>query len=238
MRLKFFFKPFFIFDNGHIREKWIQEQLKDLPSGSELLDAGCGQQIYRKYCSHLNYKAQDFGEYIPDKAQGGLHTEEWIYGELDYKCNVWQIPEKSETFDTILCTEVFEHLPYPQDTLKELMRLLKPNGKLILTAPFSSIPHMNPYYYFSGFSQDFYFFFGNQYGFTIRKMIPNGDAYSYTAQELNPAVNSIPNLFLKWIIKIPMHLMLIPILKAFSKLYKNNASYLPFGYHLILQKNG
>lgn len=41
----------------------------------------------------------------------------------------------SNKFDVVLCTEVIEHTPDPHHAIDELMRVLKPNGTLILTVP-------------------------------------------------------------------------------------------------------
>ena len=85
---------------------------------SKILDAGCGSQRYRQYCDHLNYSAQDFGQYTIDKKKMlGSPESSYSYGELDYIGNIWEIEESDETFDIILCTSVFEHIPYPIETL-------------------------------------------------------------------------------------------------------------------------
>jgi hypothetical protein len=47
-------------DNKFVRDDFVIEELKNIPSNKVILDAGCGSQRYRPYCSHLNYKAQDF----------------------------------------------------------------------------------------------------------------------------------------------------------------------------------
>ena len=41
----------------------------------------------------------------------------------------------SASFDLILCTEVVEHLPDSSSALREMRRLLRPNGVLILSTP-------------------------------------------------------------------------------------------------------
>ena len=38
-------------------------------------------------------------------------------------------------FDIVLCAEVIEHIDRPQDCLKEIKRLLKPDGLAIITTP-------------------------------------------------------------------------------------------------------
>lgn len=112
--------------NEFNRHNWVKEKLSILESGKKILDAGCGTQRYRKHCSHLQYFGQDFGEYKGDGE--GLQCKNWQYGKLDYVGDIWDIKEKDETFDAILCTEVIEHIPYPNETVKEFSRLLKRGG--------------------------------------------------------------------------------------------------------------
>ncbi|HEX5688589.1 MAG TPA: methyltransferase domain-containing protein, partial [Roseiflexaceae bacterium] len=48
-------------------------------------------------------------------------------------------------FDSILCTEVLEHTPDPLQVLRELWRVTKPGGRLLLTVPLSEQLHEEPY---------------------------------------------------------------------------------------------
>ena len=41
------------------------------------------------------------------------------YPKIDYKGDIWDINEKDNSFDAILCTEVFEHIQYPEKTLMD-----------------------------------------------------------------------------------------------------------------------
>jgi SAM-dependent methyltransferase len=173
------------FDGQHERDDWVVAKLNALPPGSRLLDAGAGSQKYRSYCQHLVYLAQDFGGVTQDAQEGfaGL-KETYTYGKLDYEGNIWSIPAQDASFDAILCTEVFEHIPYPNETLKEFSRLLKPGGKLILTAPFASLRHMDPYFFYTGFSDRWYEHFLKEYGFRPREITPQGDYNRCVAVEL------------------------------------------------------
>ena len=156
-----------------------------------MLDAGCGSQQFRKFCEHLDYKAQDFGEYVSDDKlmlgaeDGGLGSVSgYQYGKLDYLGDIWDVDETDAAFDAILCTEVFEHIPYPIETIVEFARLLKPKGKLILTAPNACLRHMDPYFFYTGFSDRWYEKFLNDNGFVIEEIIPVGDYYSWLAVEM------------------------------------------------------
>jgi len=54
----------------------------------------------------------------------------------------------SDRFDSILCTEVLEHLPEPQRAIDEMFRVLRPGGSLILTTRFLFPIHDAPHDYF------------------------------------------------------------------------------------------
>ncbi len=52
------------------------------------------------------------------------------------------------SFDTVLCTQVLEHVPHPRRALSELARVLRPGGHLILSAPHLSMIHEAPHDFF------------------------------------------------------------------------------------------
>jgi len=45
------------------------------------------------------------------------------------------LPFRDNEFEAILCFETIEHMPEPKNFIKELARVLKPNGELLLTTP-------------------------------------------------------------------------------------------------------
>lgn len=69
----------------------------------------------------------------------------------DLCCDVHNIKCKSNSFDTIIATELLEHLHNPQKAIDEIYRILKPRGILILSAPFIYPYHPDPtdYYRYS-----------------------------------------------------------------------------------------
>lgn len=221
-------------NNEFVRDAFVSQQLALLKPGSLLLDAGCGSQRYKKFCCHLNYKAQDFGQYtVDDKKTLGMSgvggESGYEYGMLDYVSDIWKIDEKDAIFDSILCTEVFEHIPYPNETIKEFARLLKPGGKLILTAPSNCLRHMDPYFFYSGFSDRWYQKILSENGFEIKLLEAVGDYYSWMSVELARTAAA--------------HSMIAKILLAPAFLYyynkkSNQASVdtLCMGYHVIAYK--
>jgi SAM-dependent methyltransferase len=59
-----------------------------------------------------------------------------------------RLPFRSESFDTALCLQVLEHLPEPEESLREAHRVLRPGGHLLLTAPHIWNVHEAPDDYF------------------------------------------------------------------------------------------
>ena len=166
------------------KDAWLKQELSALKSGTRLLDAGAGETKYRTFCSHLEYKSQDFGQYDGKGNQEGLQTKTWDQTKLDYVCDIASIPVPDASFDTILCVEVFEHIPNPVEALREFQRILKPGGTLLLTAPFCAMTHFAPYFFVTGYSKYWYEHFLKQSGFVLESITPNGDYFDYLAQEL------------------------------------------------------
>ena len=232
--LPFFKKIYIKINNQHCRDDFIISELNKIPSNQLLLDAGCGSQRYREYCQHLQYKTQDFGQYTTDVKkmiddQAASNSNPYNYGPIDYVGDIWNIDAPAETFDTILCTEVFEHIPYPIETLKEFSRLLKKDGKLLLTAPSNCLRHMDPYFFYSGFSDRWYEKFLNEYGFKVESIVAVGDYYQWLAVELARTA-AISSIFAK--------LILAPafLFYYFKNKTEISVNTLCMGYHVVAIK--
>ena len=224
-------------NNLNLRREFVKTSLLKIPSGSMILDAGCGSQQFKKYCSHLIYKSQDFGGYqIDDKKMlgeesGGLGAGKgYKYGSLDYIGDIWSIDEVDGKFDVILCTEVFEHIPYPIEALQEFSRLLKKGGTLILTAPSNCLRHMDPYFFYSGFSDRFYEKFLVENNLSIESIEPIGDYYSWLSVEIARSIKTH---------SICAKVFLLPAFIYFMMKKKTEVSIntLCMGYHIIAIKN-
>lgn len=171
--------------NERDRQTWLQQTLSTLPKGARLLDAGAGELRNKKHCLHLEYVSQDFCQYEGGKdCKEGLQTGTWDNSKIDLISDITQIPAPDASFDAILCSEVLEHVPEPTHALTEFARLLRPNGKLILTAPFSSNVHFAPYHFCTGFSKYWYLHNLTARGFVIEELVPNGDWYDLLRQEI------------------------------------------------------
>jgi SAM-dependent methyltransferase len=92
-----------------------------------LLDVGCGRKPYAELF------AGRISRYI-----GMEHAPDAGYrGNLADVCgDAAAIPIAASSVDTVLCTEVLEHVPDPDSVVREIVRVLKPGGVVICTAPF------------------------------------------------------------------------------------------------------
>lgn len=224
--------------NESSRERWLKDILGKVPKNHRLLDAGAGTQRYGRYCEHLEYISQDFGEYDGRGDDVGLQPGEFDYGKLDIISDITSIPEPDSSFDAILCVEVLEHLPNPAEAIKEFSRLLRPNGELIVTAPFCSLTHFAPYHFSSGFNKYWYEHHLDVNNFKEFAITRNGNFFEYLSQELHRVTSvskryseSKPNL-LEYISLLVLQRMLL----RFSKKDSGSSELLCFGYHIHARK--
>jgi SAM-dependent methyltransferase len=210
------------------RQLWVKNTLDSLPKGLTILDAGAGEQQYKKYCFHLIYTSQDFCEYEGKGNEQGLQTGNWDTSSIDIVCDIISIPKKDESFDIILCTEVFEHIPDPISAILEFKRLLKPGGHLIITAPFNSLTHFAPFHFSTGFSKYFYEHHLVKNDFNIIEITPNGNYSEYIAQELRRLLTYFNKTSLFTKVCIFYLLRFININKSFNQ----NDQLGCFGYHV------
>jgi len=231
----------YINPNETNRNQWVIEKLKRIPAGNTILDAGAGEMQYKEYCSHLRYTSQDYCQY---KGYGegnkteGLLNEKWDTSKIDIVSDIISIPVPDSSFDTVLCTEVFEHIPYPIKAIEKFKRILKPGGYLILTAPFCSLTHQTPYYFYSGFSIYWYKKFLEENNFEILEMSANGNYFEYMLQEINRLKYCQEKYTDNAAIKYPEKetAEICRYLENCSKNQKHSEDILCFGLHIFAKK--
>ncbi len=63
---------------------------------------------------------------------------------IDMFCNVTNLIFPPESFDTVISTQVFEHVDNPFTVIREIKKVLKTGGNAIITAPFMFPFHADP----------------------------------------------------------------------------------------------
>ena len=105
----------------------------------KLLDLGCGYVplffVYNKYVSDI----------VCVDWENTSHKNEY----LDFTCNLnKELPFGNNEFDTIILSDVLEHIQNPKLLWKEMARILKKDGILVMNVPFYYCLHEAPYDYY------------------------------------------------------------------------------------------
>lgn len=96
-----------------------------------VLDIGCGGRPYRSLVNATRYVGLDLAvEHNPDLIAGCV-----------------SLPLRDNVFDSVICTEVLEHLADPDRCLCEVRRVLKPGGHAYISVPQSWCLHYPPHDY-------------------------------------------------------------------------------------------
>jgi SAM-dependent methyltransferase len=136
-----------------------------------LVDIGCGKKPYKILFEDVidEYFGVDWQE--ASSPHYGAETCADLYAD----CTNTKLP--SESFDTLISTQVMEHIYDTDSYLNECYRLLKFGGFGLFTVPFAWENHGEPfdYYRFSKHSLEKLF---TEKGFEIVEIAPIGGAYS------------------------------------------------------------
>jgi SAM-dependent methyltransferase len=96
------------------------------------LDIGAGDQPYRKYFAGAD-------EYLTTNTK--RHYKEEDFKQLEKQTTYWiedgkNLPVPDNSMDGIACFQVLSVIDKPEDLFREIKRVLKPGGKLLLTTDF------------------------------------------------------------------------------------------------------
>lgn len=103
-------------------------EILNLQKSQYCLDVGCGTGNYTIALAEkgINITGMDASEEMLDKARAKNSKLCWVQGDAK------QMPFSDETFDGILCFLAIHHFNDIVLFFKEVRRLLKPNGKLLI----------------------------------------------------------------------------------------------------------
>jgi len=105
---------------------------RHIPPKSKVLDVGCGAGLLIQYlpatCSYVGV----------DQDVAAIEANRRLFPRVAFQ--VFDIvtatyPFQEQSFDTIVMAAVIEHIHDPLHVMKEMFRILKPGGRLIMTTP-------------------------------------------------------------------------------------------------------
>lgn len=200
--------------------------LKAHASG-RLLDLGCGKAplygVYKDLVSEIT--CVDWGN--------SLHQT----CHLDKEADLTQPLEFPDgAFDTIILSDVLEHIPVPLDLCREIARLLSPGGKLIMNVPFYYPLHEAPH--------DFY----RYTEFALRRFMEICEMRVIYLEPVGGALEIISDLVSKNIIRLPLAgRFAAAVVQRISwwfantgvglKISKKTSRQFPLGYFMIAERN-
>jgi SAM-dependent methyltransferase len=154
----------YAFVTNHLVETDIKRFARELHG--RIVDAGCGTQPYRGYFGHATaYTSCDISE----------------RSSVDFVCPADRIPVEAETFDSVLCTEVLEHVPDPVAVIREFHRILVRGGRVLITVPMFWPAHEQPWD-FRRFPGHGVLHLANSGRFRVDHLVPRGGKVAMVGQ--------------------------------------------------------
>ncbi len=135
-----------------------------------VLDVGCGKR--------------PFGQFLPQTVTEYVGQDNDPAVNPDILGNATDIAVDNESFDSVLCNEVLEHVYEPQAVLREIHRVFKPGGHVYITVPMMWCLHYEPY--------DFWRYTPHslrnlltEAGFEIKELERSGGVFSMIGQRMS-----------------------------------------------------
>jgi len=113
---------------GELERRFLEAIESLMRPGDRVLDAGCGSGRLFTYDVRGRASLIVGVDLSSDVAQNP--NIDW-----PLRASLTALPFASETFDLIICKHVLEHLAEPEPAFRELARVLRPQGRLLVLTP-------------------------------------------------------------------------------------------------------
>jgi ubiquinone/menaquinone biosynthesis C-methylase UbiE len=116
----------------------LHEVIQEVDEADMLFNAGCGDGLYDSYLKKNAKRIVSLeinrGDIRIAASINPQDTVAYCVGSIE------QIPCRSNIFDCVICAEVLEHLEEDDSAVRELVRVLKKGGRLVVTVPSRDFP--------------------------------------------------------------------------------------------------
>jgi SAM-dependent methyltransferase len=215
-------------------EKFIREGAQFSRTGELILDAGAGECRFRKFFRSAHYVGVDLA----------VGDATWKYSALDAYADLARLPFRDQAFDLVLNTQVLEHVREPKVVLAEIFRVLKAEGRLLLTAPQGWYEHQAPHDYFR-FTSFALRYLLESAGFVVEEIKPMGGYFCYLGNRVGHISKVLfpPRRRLFWkLFFLPLEFMIVVLFSVFTPLILTLIDFLDrercftLGYRCVARK--
>ena len=193
----------------------------------ELLDLGCGNvPLYSTYRDLVS-------SVICVDWANTQHRNEFV----DYECDLTSpLPFADSRFDTVILSDVLEHIPTPSLLLEEIERVLAPSGKLIMNVPFFYWLHEEPHDYYRFTSHALRRLAADAH-LTILSLEPTGGTPEIVADLLAKHLAFLPFVGKSLAAVVQWATLRFVSTKTGARISHATAKRFPFGYFLVCAKS-
>jgi SAM-dependent methyltransferase len=199
--------------------KHYEGALREHARGS-LLDLGCGSvplfQVYRGLVKEVT---------CVDWPQS-LHKSEHIDVFADLTL---PLPLPDASFDTVVLTDVLEHIPTPDGLITEIARVLRPGGRVMIGVPFMYWLHEGPYD-FNRYTRYQLARLLEKAGLNVLQLTEIGGSPEVVVDVVG---KTLPPRLAAWFVRIAQWLLTLRLLKKISE---RTRSAFPLEYLVIAEK--
>jgi SAM-dependent methyltransferase len=115
---------------------WMLENVNGISLEANILEVGCGDASFTKCLAEFSSAVTAI-----DISAKQIERNAKAYPEIKFMQHdvAERFPFEDGTFDVIWCSEVLEHLFDPRFALREMCRVIKPGGRLLVTVPYHGL---------------------------------------------------------------------------------------------------
>jgi|YelNatPaOPRAMG01_1025707.scaffolds.fasta_scaffold14612_4 SAM-dependent methyltransferase len=170
----------------------------------KMIDLGCGDMPFREFLINQvdSYDSLDLWPQVENVT---------FVGDIEDMSMI-----EPCAYDSAICLEVLEHVPNPQQAIKEIYRILKPSGVVLFSVPHLSRLHHIPHDYFR-FTPYGLTHLLQLAGFDVVDIQAKGGIFCFLGHQLSIIIMSIcgemPYLIRKIALAVTKHCITLPCYK-------------------------
>ena len=192
----------------------------------KLIDLGCGKvPLYSAYKNFVD-------EVVCVDWQNTIHGTSF----LDFDCDLNRVlPFQDNEFNTVILSDVLEHIAEPNHIWTEIARIMAPGGKVLLNVPFFYWIHERPHD-FHRYTEYALSLYASKANLNVICLKPLGGSIEVFTDLLSKHLQGVPGIGNLIAMILSRGARLFGRTALGQKLCMKSSRWFPFGYFLIAQK--